>query len=73
MARHKNADWNLAEDRPGWEGAQLAVLMDIRDELQTLNRLLHCVNFQNIPHKLDRIEIAARQINKRIATKVPLR
>ncbi len=35
--------------------AQLAVLMDIRHELQRLNDLLHCPNFLSIPHKLDAI------------------
>jgi hypothetical protein len=29
--------------------------MDIRDELQKLNALLHCSNFRNIPAKLERI------------------
>jgi hypothetical protein len=37
------------------EQAQLAVLMDIRVELQTLNRVLACPNFQAIPQTLKRI------------------
>lgn len=56
MARHKNAVWNIPEKNPGNDGAMLAALMDIREELQELNALLHCRNFQDIPHKLDRIE-----------------
>jgi len=32
--------------------ASLATLMDIRDELQKLNALLHCQNFQTMPHTL---------------------
>lgn len=36
--------------------------MDIRVELQRLNSLLHCSNFQAIPHKLDRIRIATARI-----------
>ncbi len=54
MARSKNLEWNLP-DSPTWNSAQLAVLMDIRDELQTLNRLLACPHFLAIPHKLDAI------------------
>lgn len=62
--RHKNTVWKL-NDPPGMDGAQLAVLMDIRDELQRLavlmdvrdelqrlNDLLHCPNFVNIPREL---------------------
>ncbi len=63
--RRKNANWAIAvEDGsvPSWERVGIAVLMDLRDELQeikrelhTLNGLLHCPNFQAIPSKLDRI------------------
>lgn len=55
MARHKNGNWDLLETQPGYPGAQLAVLMDIRDELQTLNRLLACPNFLAIPRRLEAI------------------
>jgi hypothetical protein len=52
--RRKDYDWNTGH--PGrvitWEGAQLAVLMDIRDELKRLNELLHCYNFTSIPATL---------------------
>lgn len=37
MARHKDATWNL-NTPPGIDGAALAALMDIRDELKILNR-----------------------------------
>lgn len=49
--RHKGLNWNIG-DRPTWDGAKLAVLMDIRDELKELNSLLHCHNFTDIPHIL---------------------
>lgn len=72
MARHKNTDWNLSE-QPSYDGAQLAVLMDIRDathavhdELKRLNQLLYCQNFINIPRTL-------KTIDKRLAKKVPLK
>ena len=59
MARKfKNVDWDLA-DRAGhigtWQNVEIAVLMDIRDELHILNRFLHCPNFRDIPRKLERI------------------
>ena len=65
MARHKDSSWSLPEQVVNWEQAGVAVLMDIRDELKTLNRLLHCQNFIAIPRKLDRID-------KRLAKKLPL-
>jgi hypothetical protein len=52
--RHKNSNWrcNSPGEAPSFNGAQLAVLMDIRDEIQRLNSLLHCNNFTQIPHIL---------------------
>jgi hypothetical protein len=47
-----NVDWDLPKRDLTWEHAQTAVLMDIRRELQTLNRLLHCKNFTSIPQYL---------------------
>lgn len=38
MARYKDIDWNL--DDCSAEVAQIAVLMDIRDELKRLNSLI---------------------------------
>jgi hypothetical protein len=51
--RHKNANWTIPSSANGttpYEGAQLAVLMDIRDELQQINRSLGCYR---IPRALD--------------------
>lgn len=50
MSRHKDQQWNLPEGTPNesgtkthsWESIHAAVLMDIRDELQKLNRLAGC-------------------------------
>ena len=61
--RYKNLVWNIHPGSDGvcpFEGAQLAVLMDIRDELQQLNRLLQCSNFIDIPLMLDEIVINTR-------------
>jgi hypothetical protein len=64
MPRHKNVDWNLSEGTLNPDGSrthrldriQAALLMDIRDELQALNRVFSCPNFTRIPGVLDRIE-----------------
>ena len=61
MARFRNTDWSVetVEGKPGsirtWDGVKISVLMDIRDELQKLNALLHCSNFTQIPARLRRI------------------
>lgn len=55
--RQKNHDWYVADEsgdiynfKAG--GCILAVLMDIRDELQTLNRLVGCPSCLTIPNLL---------------------
>ena len=63
MARHKDQNWSLPDGYKqsdgsrthSWESIQVSLLMDLRDELKSLNRLLHCSNFIAIPRKLDRI------------------
>lgn len=63
MARHKDTEWSLPEGSPNanggtthtWDTIHSALLMDIRDELKSLNCLLHCMNFIRIPQKLDAI------------------
>jgi hypothetical protein len=69
MARHKHADvaWMLPA-ATSYDVAQLAVLMDIRDELQALRRLAQC---HRIPRALDamtELGIEARR-RKRAAAK----
>jgi predicted metalloenzyme YecM len=63
--RFKNVSWPLPTEKDGriqsWEAVQIAILMDIRDELQRLNSLLHCHNFTGIPATL-------RGISKKLAT-----
>ena len=57
--RGKNVDWPpLDEDgkAPTWERIGIAVLMDIRDELQRLNAAIYCPNFIGIPRTLRAIE-----------------
>src|SRR5882762_6574866 len=60
MARYKNVAWVL----PGNESdtttpnvvVEQALLMDIRDELQRLNRVFACSNFLSIPRSLRSID-----------------
>jgi hypothetical protein len=56
--RHKNANWRLPET-VGWEHVSLAVLMDIRDELQEQNRhmrdMLGLARCYRIPRALDAV------------------
>lgn len=53
--RHKNATWDIPA-RVTWEQATYAALLDVRDELQTLNAVFRCSNFLGIPGTLTRIE-----------------
>lgn len=64
MPRRQNENWNLP-DAITWSHVPIAVLMDIRDELQKLNRLLHCGNCVAIPHKLDRIIVNTNKQKRR--------
>jgi hypothetical protein len=53
-----DTEWNLFNDKGEigtWEKVGIAVLMDIRRELRTLNTVLRCPHFVAIPRKLDRI------------------
>jgi len=54
--RHRNREWALPTNQTGapetWQAVEIAVLMDVREELQNLNRLLRCPNFLEIPDTL---------------------
>ena len=65
--RHKDARWTIRDSGNGvsFDGAQLAVLMDIRDELKLLNQLLHCQNFLEMPHLLRCIERNTKKRKRR--------
>lgn len=70
--RQKNADWRVYDAKGvtymgSYEAPKLAVLMDIRDELQTLNRLLGCPNFTAVPTILR--EISAHSGSTALNTK----
>jgi len=65
MPRKKDVEWNVGEEST-FDGAKLAVLMDLRDELKKLNALMHCSNVIKGFRALQRLD-------KRLAKKVPLR
>jgi hypothetical protein len=73
--REKNSNWTTFQDSTNthWTDSyylrsHTALLMDIRDELQTLNRLLGCPNFTGIPHTLNHImqNTKKRKYTKRV-------
>ena len=60
MANQRNLEWALPEGALTYKAAQLAVLMDIRSELRTLNAVFRCVNFTNLTTIVGRIETNTR-------------
>ena len=66
--RRKNLQWYVADESgvtDTWEQVHAAILMDIRDELQKLNRLLGCENFLDIPSLLRMIRANTAKPKKR--------
>lgn len=72
MARNANKNWNNGDDfdkpdcKVSQEQATRAVLQDIRDELQSIHRILACRNVQAMA-------LATQRIDKRLAKKLPLK
>ena len=60
--RHANKNWTFPTDVngtiEGWQYVQMAILMDIRDELQLINSRLRCSETLEIPRTLRKIRIA---------------
>lgn len=70
---HKNVEWIMPEVVANVDQAQLAVLMDIRDELKGIRALLNC---SRIPKALDAlrevgVDIRRKQRAKRKRAKRP--
>lgn len=65
--RRKNEQWSPAntDGTITWERVDTALLMDIRDELQTLNRIFQCQNFLEIPRVLRAIRRNTAKPRKR--------
>jgi hypothetical protein len=67
--RAKDWDWTIrknSQDYYATETAQLAVLMDIRDELKQLNRVFACHNAQDIPNILRRIDKNTKKRKRKV-------
>ena len=67
--RHKDANWTVpcnSEGKISFEGAQLAVLLDLRDELKRLNAVFACYNFRRIPSKLEAIRKNTAKRRKKV-------
>ncbi len=77
MARHKNFQWSVApadnDGRHTWDSIRVSILLDIRDELQQMNRIWGCHNFQRIPQILDVIATDARRRDRLAKRKALLR
>lgn len=70
--RFRNTNWDLADANGNvgtWERVAIAVLMDIREELQNLNAVLRCPNFQDMPRKLDRIVSNTKRPRRKASTR----
>jgi len=65
--RRANVDWELPDKGSlTIEQAELAVLMDIREQLRALNRLLGCENFIAIPRVLREIRSNTAKPKERV-------
>jgi hypothetical protein len=59
--RRRDVNWRITDQNGStltvaqYAAMQLAVSMDIRDELKRMNEILHCSRFIAIPSKLDSI------------------
>lgn len=71
MTRHKDVVWGLNE-HPGIDGAALGVLMDLRDELKAIRRLMECHNVQAGFIAMQNTAKVVRRPDRRLATKLPL-
>ena len=69
--RQKNMSWAVRDEQGNFytNSAQLAVLMDIRDELQRLNSLLHCYNATSMPVTLREIRAAVNKVARNTTKK----
>lgn len=79
--RKKNLNWSIANEQgntynsitQGRDGATVAVLMDIRDELQALNAVFRCSNFIGLPRVLKQVRdnTKPRPPHRRLPRNIP--
>lgn len=70
--RHKDAQWHVADDAgrvTQWDQVQVAILMDLRDELKKLNAVFSCHNFLEVPQILREIRRNTRKPKKKAVAK----
>jgi hypothetical protein len=70
--RNRSVEWGIYDLGNGIvnpEDARLAVLMDIRDELKSLNAIFKCKNFQDIPKILRSIQRKRRPGRPRLGSR----
>lgn len=68
--RKKNANWIVTHNsHVSVEQATLATLMDIRDELQSLNRLANCYRIPRALDAMHELGVAARRAKRTAAAK----
>lgn len=70
---HKDTIWNVPPGSVNLDQAQLAVLMDIRDELKSIRKRLDCDSTVMMPVFLTKLARAAERIDKRLGTKIKLK
>lgn len=70
MRKHKDVDWTLPTSQTGaltdWQKVEVAVLMDIRDQLRELNETLRCYRVRRMCDDVNRID-------RRLAKHMPLK
>lgn len=70
MRKFKNVEWNVPTGEKGnildWDAVRTSILMDIRDELQALNRVMQCQNVQRGFRAMERMD-------RRLAQEVKLK
>ena len=60
VERPRNVDWAVWQSSDGKydsDSVQRAILLDIREELRTLTKLLNCKNFVEVPAILRRVVV----------------
>lgn len=72
-AREKDTNWTLTKNDNGnysYAAAQLAVLMDLRDELKKLNTVMQCPNVAAGFRAMQRLNEIARRDDKNFKRRV---
>lgn len=71
VPRPRNVDWRTWREDGGFKHEQIleVLLMDIRDELQMLNRVFQCPNFLAIPGILRGINVEMLQVRRNTTKK----